>query len=103
MLPYERHNPYSISKNKNKIKVKFSTAVSLCTNAATRVEIKIEYRVLNVECRVLCSARRDACQCKIVQTESRTSSLFECYAEVQPIPCRDIHYLRGEYDSNHNN
>lgn len=40
MLPYEHHNPYSISKNKNKIKVKFSTAVSLCANAATRVEIK---------------------------------------------------------------
>ena len=33
------------------------------------------------------------CQCKdsakIVQTESRTSSLFECYAEVQPILCKD--------------
>ena len=26
---------------------------------------------------------------KIVQTESRTSSLFECYAEVLPILCKD--------------
>ena len=26
---------------------------------------------------------------KIVQTESRTSSLFECFAEVQPILCKD--------------
>ena len=24
-----------------------------------------------------------------MQTESRTSSLFECYAEVQPILCKD--------------
>jgi len=38
MLPYEHHNPYSISKNK--IKVKFSTTESLCANAVTRVEIK---------------------------------------------------------------
>ena len=26
---------------------------------------------------------------KIVQTEGRTSSLLECYAEVQPIFCKD--------------
>ena len=26
---------------------------------------------------------------KIVQTESRTSSSLECYAEVQPILCKD--------------
>ena len=26
---------------------------------------------------------------KIVQTESRASSLFECFAEVQPILCKD--------------
>ena len=38
-----------------------------------------------------------------MQTESRTSSLIECYAEVQPILCKDIHYLRNKYDSNHNN
>ena len=29
----------------------------------------------------------------MVQTESRTSSLFECFAEVQPIFCKDIVYL----------
>jgi hypothetical protein len=40
---------------------------------------------------------------KIVQTESRISSLIECYAEVQPILCKDIDYLRNKYDSNHNN
>ena len=39
----------------------------------------------------------------IVQTESRTSSLFECYAEVQPIYCKDIHYLQDKYDSSHKN
>ena len=37
-----------------------------------------------------------------MQTESRTSSLFECYAEVQPIFCKDIHYLRNKYDLSHN-
>ena len=40
---------------------------------------------------------------KIVQTESRTSSLFECFAEVQPILYKDIHYLRNKYYSSHNN
>ncbi|WP_419562996.1 hypothetical protein, partial [Prevotella sp.] len=40
---------------------------------------------------------------KIVQTESRTSSLFECYAEVLPILCKDRHYLRDKYDLSHNN
>ena len=40
---------------------------------------------------------------KIVQTESRTSSLFECFAEVQPILYKDRHYLRNKYYSSHNN
>ena len=29
----------------------------------------------------------------MVQTESRTSNLFECFDEVQPIFCKDIVYL----------
>ena len=43
------------------------------------------------------------CKCqsyaKILQTESRISSLLECFAEVQPILCKDnefnsiLHYL----------
>ena len=41
--------------------------------------------------------------CTIVQTEGRTSSLFECYAEVLPILYKDIHYLRDKYDSSHKN
>ena len=32
---------------------------------------------------------------KIVQTESRTSSLFECFAEVQPILCKDTTFPRN--------
>ena len=40
---------------------------------------------------------------KIVQTESRTSSLLECYAEVQPILCKDIDYLRNRNDLSRNN
>ena len=43
------------------------------------------------------------CYAKIVQTERIKSSLLELYAEVQPILCKDIHYLRDKYDSNHNN
>ena len=39
----------------------------------------------------------------LMQTESRTSSLFECYAEVQPILCKDIDYLRNRNDLSHNN
>ena len=31
---------------------------------------------------------------KIVQTEGRTSSLLECYAEVQPIFCKDTQKKR---------
>ena len=41
--------------------------------------------------------------CIIVQTEGRTSSLFECFAEVQTILCKDRHYLRDKYDLSHNN
>jgi len=41
--------------------------------------------------------------CIIVQTEGRTSSLFECYAEVLPILYKDIHYLQDKYDSSHKN
>ena len=38
-----------------------------------------------------------------MQTESRASSLLECYAEVQPILCKDIHYLRERNDLSNNN
>ena len=38
-----------------------------------------------------------------MQTKSRTSNLLESYAEVQPILCKDIHYLRDRNDLSNNN